>query len=129
MRSSQKCCSRCPTALLAGRSFNPANQLITSTNGISTTTYTYDDTGNLVQFQLAGTYEWTEYHFNQRHLLITQTHNVLGTGDVVDAVFVYDGDGGRVQQVDYTGATPITTTYTNDIIGLTNVLVADNGTT
>jgi RHS repeat-associated protein len=32
-----------------------------------------------------------------------------------------------VQQVDRTGATPLTITYTNDVAGLTQVLVADDG--
>jgi RHS repeat-associated protein len=42
---------------------------------------------------------------------------------------VYDGDGGRLQQIDHTGEDPLTTTYTNDIIGLSQVLVSDDGTT
>jgi RHS repeat-associated protein len=42
---------------------------------------------------------------------------------------VYDGDGGRLQQIDHTGEDPLTTTYTNDIVGLPQVLVSDDGTT
>ncbi len=38
-------------------------------------------------------------------------------------------DGRRVQQIDYSAGQPITTTYTNDILGLSQVLVSDNGTT
>jgi RHS repeat-associated protein len=48
---------------------------------------------------------------------------------VLQAGYVYDGANDRLQQIDYTGATPITTTYTNDVFGLTQVLVADDGTT
>lgn len=47
---------------------------------------------------------------------------------MLQAGYVYDGASDRLQQVDYTGASPITTTYTNDVFGLTQVLVADDGT-
>lgn len=52
---------------------------------------------------------------------------------VLQAAYVYDGANDRLQQVDgnsvaHTGATPVTTTYTNDVVGLTQVLVADDGT-
>ena len=43
------------------------------------------------------------------------------------AAYVYDGDGNRLQQIDYSGVQPITTTYTNDNLGLSQVLIADNG--
>jgi RHS repeat-associated protein len=42
---------------------------------------------------------------------------------------VYDGDGGRLQQIDHTGEDPLTTTYTNDIVGLSQVLVSNDGIT
>ncbi len=45
------------------------------------------------------------------------------------AVFVYNGANGRIQQVDSTGAQPATTTYTNDVVGLAQVLVASDGST
>jgi hypothetical protein len=51
-----------------------------------------------------------------------------GTAWVVQAAYVYDGAGDRLQQVDYTSGSAITTTYRNDAVGLTQVLVADDGT-
>ncbi|MCZ7670532.1 MAG: RHS repeat-associated core domain-containing protein [Chloroflexi bacterium] len=56
----------------------------------------------------------------------------MGSGSgVYDTIasFVYDGNGDRIQQVDYSGDTPVTTTYANDPLGLTQVLLANNGTT
>lgn len=40
-----------------------------------------------------------------------------------------NGDSNRLQQIDHTGASPITTAYTNDIVRLSQVLVSDDGTT
>ncbi len=73
------------------------------------------------------------YAYDQRNLLITHTTYVSGTGWVLQAEYVYDGSSDRLLQVDgnfvaNTGAQPITTTYTNDIFGLSQVLVADDGT-
>jgi RHS repeat-associated protein len=68
------------------------------------------------------------YTFDQRNLLITSTLTVSGTGELLQAEFIYDGAGNRVQQVDHSGGQPITTTYTNDVVGLAQVLVADDGT-
>lgn len=53
---------------------------------------------------------------------------LLWTAWVLQAAYVYDGANDRLQQVDYTSGTPVTTTYTNDVVGLTQVLVADDGT-
>jgi RHS repeat-associated protein len=60
------------------------------------------------------------------------TSHTLSTGGIdsqLRATFLYDGAGNRVQQIDYTGSTPVTTTYTNDIVGLAQVLVAADGAT
>ena len=111
------------------RTFNPANQLITSTNGVDTTSYVYDADGNLIEIDVAGTASDIRYGFNQRNMLITTTTYVSGTGWVLQGEFSYDGDNDRLRQVDYSNGTAVTTTYTNDATGLTNVLVADNGTT
>jgi RHS repeat-associated protein len=111
------------------RTFNPANQLITATNGISTTSYLYDDNGNLVEIDGAGTNGDLRYGFNQRNMLITNTNYVDGTGWVLQAEYGYDGSNDRLQQIAYGGGVPVTTTYTNDIIGLAQVLVSDNGVT
>lgn len=45
------------------------------------------------------------------------------------ADFRYDGDNNRLQQVVYSGTVPITTTYHNDLVGLSQVLLSDDGTT
>ncbi len=67
------------------------------------------------------------YSFSQRNLL---TSNRVGSGwrcHHIVATYGYDGGGNRIQQVDHSGDTPITTTYTNDIMGLPQVLVANDG--
>jgi RHS repeat-associated protein len=69
------------------------------------------------------------YGYDQRNLLITSTLFVSGTGELLQAEFIYDGAGDRVQQVDHSGGQPVTTTYTNDVVGLAQVLVADDGAT
>jgi hypothetical protein len=58
------------------------------------------------------------YGYDLRNLLITNTLHISGTGEVLQAQFIYDGDGYRVQQVDHNGDQPVTTTYTNDNSGL-----------
>lgn len=108
------------------RTFDRANQLATSYDRTITTTYTYDGNGNLTTIttdpmQPAG----QGYTYDQRNLLTaaSQTH---GSTSLV-AEYAYDGDSNRLQQVDYTGSKTITTTYTNDILGLSQVLVATQG--
>lgn len=116
------------------RSFDDANQLETSTmlDGpqLGTTSYYYDDNGNLNQILPPGVDPNEEgdqrYYYNQHNLLISNTiHD--GSEHALVAAYVYDGSNNRVQQVDYTTTTPITTTYTNDTLGLSQVLVADDG--
>jgi RHS repeat-associated protein len=95
---------------------------------IGTTSYLYDDNGNLtLQIPPNGS-SWLHYAFNQRNLMISHTLSISGTSPQLQAAYSYDGSSNRVQQVDHTGTTPITTTYTNDIVGLAQVLVADDGT-
>jgi len=53
----------------------------------------------------------------------TSTQTIAGITQPVAAYF-YDGQGDRLRQVDYSGPMPITTTYTNDIAGLTQVFLA-----
>jgi YD repeat-containing protein len=118
----------------AGRVFNAANQLLVSIDSeTGTTSFYYDNNGNLVQILPPGVNPGEAgeqlYTFNQRNLL---TSTQLGAGSsVYDTIveYVYDGDGHRVQQVDYSGSQPITTTYSNDNTGLSQVLVSDDGTT
>lgn len=61
--------------------------------------------------------------------MINHALSTDGTNLQTQATFGYDGAGNRLQQVDYTGGTPATTTYANDIQGLAQVLIADDGTT
>ncbi|VAW32539.1 hypothetical protein MNBD_CHLOROFLEXI01-523 [hydrothermal vent metagenome] len=69
------------------------------------------------------------YSFNQRNLL---TQYQVGAGSSIYntlAAYSYDGSSNRLQQIDSSGTTPITTTYTNDNAGLSQVLVSNDGTT
>lgn len=69
------------------------------------------------------------YHYNQRNLLVL-TEEQQGTGPTLPvAEFVYDGDANRLQHIDHTSNPTITTTYTNDILGLSQVLVSNDGAT
>lgn len=112
------------------RTFNLANRLVTSNDGATTTTYSYDDNSNLLTITTPmglGGVQGQGYAYNQRNLLIT--HSTIGAANQVRAAFVYDGNANRVQQIDYSGGQPVTITYTNDILGMTQVLLADDGTT
>ena len=117
------------------RTFDPANRLQTALDASTgTTSYAYDNNGNLVQILPPGVNPGDAgeqvYVYDQRNLL---TSNTIGVGGgVYDPVadYVYDGDGNRVGQVDHSGGGPVTTSYSNDNLGLTQVLmVASNSIT
>jgi RHS repeat-associated protein len=115
-----------------GRTFNAANQLVTSTDTeLGTSSFTYDANGNLTQLIKPGTPPAGRlyYHYNQRNLLTLAEEQIDAGPTKPVAEFVYDGDGNRLQQIDHTGEDPLTTTYTNDIVGLSQVLVSDDSTT
>ncbi len=113
------------------RTFNAANQLISSGGTSHTATYTYDDNGNMLSTNRdnGDELEVTAYVYNQRNLL-TSVNKTIGTGTTQPITdYIYDGSGDRIQQRIYTPSTPATIiTYTNDIQGLTQMLVADDGT-
>jgi hypothetical protein len=67
------------------------------------------------------------YSYDQRNLL--RTNSTIGPVNQLLVEFVYDGDGRRVQQIDRSGGQAVTTTYTNDNSGLSQVLVSDDGST
>ena len=58
-------------------------------------------------------------------MLITVTQTVSNSTATL-ANYRYDGDNARYQQIDFSSG--VTTTYHNDIIGLSQVLIADDGT-
>jgi RHS repeat-associated protein len=110
------------------RTFDDANRLQTTSDfDQGTTSYLYDNNGNLTLVMPPGGESWLHYEYDQRNLMISHTLSISGTAPQLQAAYSYDGSSNRVQQVDHTGTTPITTTYTNDIVGLSQVLVADNG--
>ena len=112
------------------RYFDDANRLLTATDfDLGSTSYTYDNNGNLTLIVPSGEDDRQQhYAFNQRNLMINHVLSTHGTNLQTQATFGYDGAGNRLQQVDYTGGTANTTTYANDIQGLAQVLLADNGT-
>ncbi|MCP5098543.1 MAG: RHS repeat-associated core domain-containing protein, partial [Chloroflexi bacterium] len=112
------------------RYFDDANRLQTSTDvEVGTTSYLYDNNGNLTQIIPPNGAEWLHYGFDQRNLMISHIVSISGTNHQPMATFVYDGNGDRIQQTDSSGSEPVTTTYINDVVGLTQVLVADDGNT
>jgi len=117
------------------RAFDGANRLLVSTDSaLGTTSFYYDGNGNLVEIMPPGADGQNpagtlRYGYNQRNLLITNTLYISGTGWVEQAIFTYDGEDNRVRQVDITGSQPVTTTYTNDNSGLSQVLAASTGVT
>ena len=116
------------------RAFDAANRLQTSVDATAgTTSYIYDDNGNLTEVYPPGSDGQNpvgvlRYDYDQRNLMVNHEVNPDGTAWVVQAAYVYDGANDRLQQVNYTSGTPVTTTYSNDVAGLTQVLVADDGT-
>jgi hypothetical protein len=69
------------------------------------------------------------YEYNQRNLLTGMLRRIGHGPTLPVAGYVYDGAGNRVQQLIYEGGQLAQTiTYTNDILGLAQVLVSDIGT-
>lgn len=111
------------------RFFDNANRLQGAFDyDAGTTSYLYDNNGNLTLVMPPGDAQWLHYSFDQRNLLISHTVSISGTNVQPVATFAYDGNGNRVQQTDSSGSEPVTTTYINDVVGLTQVLAADDGT-
>jgi RHS repeat-associated protein len=107
------------------RTFNAANQLILSESGDGNeTVYIWDNAGRLTEIRQGFMRQY--YSYNQRSLL-TSAGEERGGPTRQTTAYAYDGDGNRVQQVDYTGAQPVTTIFTNDNLGLSQVLIADDG--
>jgi hypothetical protein len=106
------------------RKFNAANQLELAYYGPSTAEFTSDRNGNLIA--TSGLEDRVSY-FDQRNLLVA-VEDALPA--LWLATFVYDDDRNRMQQFLYDGHEALgVITYTNDIIGLAQVLVADDGAT
>jgi RHS repeat-associated protein len=111
------------------RTFDATNRLQTSFDfDQGTTSYLYDNNGNLTLVIPPNDGSWQHYTFDQRNLMTSHSLSEGGVNPELQAAYTYDGANSRMQQVDYTSGVPITTTYTNDIKGLVQVLVADDGT-
>jgi len=112
------------------RTFNAMNQMVTDEQvGIGTKTITYDDNGNMTQIDpAAGSGAPIKvYSFNQRNMM-TQAQESTGSGLQTVAEFKYDGNNDRLSQTTFTnGTASAIIEYTNDTIGLTQVLVSDGG--
>ncbi|HSH05122.1 MAG TPA: RHS repeat-associated core domain-containing protein, partial [Anaerolineae bacterium] len=108
------------------RTVNERNQLVLTNQGGVTTSYSYDQNGNLTNIRPAGivTSGAKIYGYDQRNLMVTATVYVTNSYAAV-ADYHYDGNRTRLQQVVYSGTTPITTTYIQDLQGLAQVLVAE----
>lgn len=112
------------------RTFDNANRLQTSFDyDQGTTSYLYDNNGNLTLVILPNDAPWQHYAFDQRNLMVSHSLSDGGVDPQLQVTFLYDGADNRVQQTDYSSSEPTTTTYTNDIVGLAQVLVAADGTT
>ena len=117
--------------VIVNRTFNEANQLLVSNDiyGLGTTSFIYDNNGNLIEIRPPCCLGAYEYSYDQRNMLVEYVHIPdRPGGDPNPVKYLYDGDGERMQQVVYENGVPVTAiTYTNDILGLTQVLVADDG--
>ena len=112
------------------RYFDDANRLMTATDfNLGSTSYTYDNNGNLTLIVPPDGEERQHYAFNQRNLMVSHSLSTDGTNLQTQATFGYDGSGNRLQQVDYTSGSAVTTRNANNIQGLAQVLIADDGTT
>ena len=117
------------TTKVVTRTFNANNQLThETTDGTLHKDFYYDDNGNLVQENALTTAVPVKlYGFNQRNLMIRYSESISQT--VTKAEFVYDGNNDRVAQSAWDGGLQTAETrYTNDTLGLTQLLVSDDGT-
>ncbi|HIP73234.1 MAG TPA: hypothetical protein EYH05_17775, partial [Anaerolineae bacterium] len=124
------------TSYTTTRAFNAANQLQAAYGGpyiYNESRFDYDNNGNLVRRYTPGTVgSDTFYTYDQRNLLSRVDYSsATCVPGYVD--YEYDGAGNRVRQLSRAtscGYAPVlTTTYTNDILGLTQVLAASDGIT
>ena len=115
------------------QTFNTANQLHRQYSNaiVGEHEFVYDDNGNLVQTFAPGMVtSSTSYAYDQRNLLTyVAFSNPICIGGF--AAYGYDGRGDRVWQqwreTSCSFAPTETITYTNDTLGLTQALLADDG--
>jgi RHS repeat-associated protein len=111
--------------------YNLASQLYRSKVDVEPTTwyYAYDNNGNLREMTpngsspANGAIRYTYDAANQ--LTKVETHN--GSSYIKIAEPAYDGEGNRLRLVTWTGSTPLTTTYTYQLVEWTQVLQAKTG--
>ena len=116
------------------RTFDAANRLQTALDpAAGTTSYVYDANGNLTVVYPPGADAQNpvgalQYTYDQRNLLFSHSVNPDGSSWDLQVGYVYDGHGDRIGQVDFSDGAPVQTAYINDTVGLTQVLMADDGT-
>ena len=110
------------------RYYDDANRLeVENELDIGSSSYLYDNNGNLTLIIPPNGGSWLHYTYDQRNLMLSHSTSISDTNSQLVATYLYDGNSARVQQTDHSGAQAITTTYINDVLGLTQVLVADDG--
>ena len=110
------------------RTFDSGNMLLnTIENDTTITGYGYDGNGNLRFIDTPDGDDATFYSYNQRNLL---TEVRAAMSQTVVATYAYDGANNRTGQTDYSaGSLPVVTSYSNDVLGLTQVLAATTHST
>src|SRR5690606_33269786 len=117
------------------RTFDAANRLQTALDlDEGTTSYHYDGNGSLTVVYPPGSDAQNPagalgYTYDRRNLL-TRVDLSLDPFDGNYTTYTYDGDGNRLQQDTYYAQGIIykrTTQYANDVVGLTQVLMASEG--
>ena len=115
------------------RHFNDANEMIASTDSeVGTTGYGYDLNGNLTAIMPPSLVNQpaVRYSYDQRNLMLGSDMMTPSGSFAPRMTYAYDGNGQRLRMVDYgtvEGQAAQTTIFTNDVSGLSQVLLSDDG--